>query len=124
MYAGLLTPAATQTASLRVRRQHLRNLIDPASNPGWMSRQPAPFRSCWCQHHPERSAPHDVLAAGGRTVVMPRIGVVWPQWQREELRTNLWLVPTIVILGALGLFGLTLRLDRAAYQGRFRPPRG
>ncbi len=64
----------------------------------------------------------DVLSTGGCTVVMPRIGVVWPQWQREELRTNLWLVPTIVILGALGLFGLTLRLDRAAYQGRFRPP--
>ena len=53
---------------------------------------------------------------------MPRLGVVWPQWRREELRTNLWLVPTIVILGALGLFGLTLRLDRAAYYGRFRPP--
>ena len=54
---------------------------------------------------------------------MPRLGAVWPpQWQREELRTNLWLVPTIVILGALGLFVVTLRLDRAAYDGRFRPP--
>jgi uncharacterized membrane protein len=53
---------------------------------------------------------------------MPRLGVVWPQWQREELRTNLWLVPAIVILGALGLFVLTLRLDQAAYRGRFRPP--
>ena len=47
---------------------------------------------------------------------------MWPQWQREELRTNLWLVPTIVVLGALGLFAITLQLDRAAYHGRFQPP--
>jgi len=53
---------------------------------------------------------------------MPRLGVVWPQWQREELRTNLWLVPTIVILGALGLFVLTQRLDRATYRGELRTP--
>ena len=53
---------------------------------------------------------------------MPRLGVVWPRWHREELRTNLWLVPTILILVGLGLFGLTLRLDRAAYHGRFRLP--
>jgi uncharacterized membrane protein len=53
---------------------------------------------------------------------MPRLGAVWPQWRREELRTNLWLVPAVLILCALGLFGLTLRLDRAAYYGRFRPP--
>ncbi len=48
--------------------------------------------------------------------------MVWPHWQREELRTNLWLVPTIAIVGALGLFGLTLGLDRAAYHGQFRLP--
>ena len=53
---------------------------------------------------------------------MPRLGMVWPQWQREELRTNLWLVPSALILGALGLFGVTLRLDQGAYHGRFRPP--
>jgi uncharacterized membrane protein len=53
---------------------------------------------------------------------MPRRCVVWPQWQREELRTNLWLIPAILILGALGLFVLTLRLDQAAYHGQFRPP--
>ncbi|OBI43607.1 DUF2254 domain-containing protein [Mycobacterium sp. E796] len=53
---------------------------------------------------------------------MPRLRVVWPEWQREEVRTNLWLVPTILIVGALGLFVVTLRLDRAAYQGAFRPP--
>ncbi|SPM31030.1 DUF2254 family protein [Mycobacterium terramassiliense] len=53
---------------------------------------------------------------------MPRLRMVWPEWQREELRTNLWLVPTILVVGALALFVLTLRLDRAAYDGRFRPP--
>ncbi len=53
---------------------------------------------------------------------MPGLNVVWPQWQRDELRTNLWLVPTIVILGALGLFALTLRLDRAAYHRQFPLP--
>src|SRR5246500_5250318 len=47
---------------------------------------------------------------------------MWPQWHREELRTNLWLVPTILVLGGLGLFAVTLRLDQAAYQGRLRPP--
>src|ERR1700756_2078874 len=47
---------------------------------------------------------------------------MWPQWHREELRTNLWFVPLLLRLGALGLFGLTLRLDRAAYYGRLRPP--
>jgi len=64
----------------------------------------------------------DVRSPGGCTDVTPRLGAVWPQWQREELRTNLWLVPAVLILCALGLFGLTLRLDRAAYYGRFRPP--
>jgi uncharacterized membrane protein len=53
---------------------------------------------------------------------MPRLRLVWPEWQREEVRTNLWMVPTILIVGALGLFAFTLRLDGAAYQGRFRPP--
>ena len=53
---------------------------------------------------------------------MPRLRVVWPKWQLEELRTNLWLVPTILTLAAVGLFVLTQRLDRAAYRGEFRIP--
>lgn len=53
---------------------------------------------------------------------MARSGVAWPLWNREELRTNLWLVPTVEILGALGLFALTVRFDRAAYRDEFRPP--
>ncbi|WP_441251782.1 DUF2254 domain-containing protein [Kitasatospora sp. McL0602] len=41
-------------------------------------------------------------------------------WRRETLRTNLWLLPGVEALGAIALFVLTLRLDRAAYDGRFQ----
>src|SRR5580692_3261361 len=38
-------------------------------------------------------------------------------WRREALRTNLWLVPTVEIALAVGLFLGTYALDRAAYDG-------
>ena len=41
---------------------------------------------------------------------------------REELRTNLWLVPLIEVVAALVLFALTYALDRAAFDGDFRIP--
>ena len=44
------------------------------------------------------------------------------QWRREVLRTNLWLVPTIEVAGAIALFAGTCALDRAAYQGRITLP--
>ena len=44
------------------------------------------------------------------------------QWHREALRTNLWLVPTIEVIAAVGLFMVTLRLDRAVYTGHLRAP--
>lgn len=44
------------------------------------------------------------------------------QWRKEELRTNLWLVPTVEILVATGLFLWTLHLDHAAYNGNFHAP--
>ena len=43
-------------------------------------------------------------------------------WRRETLRTNLWLVPAVEALGAIGLFALTVLLDRAAYNGHFALP--
>jgi uncharacterized membrane protein len=43
-------------------------------------------------------------------------------WRAEVLRTNLWLVPAIEVLAALGLFAITLSLDRAAYRGEFALP--
>jgi hypothetical protein len=43
-------------------------------------------------------------------------------WRGEALRTNLWLVPTIEVIGAVVLFAATLALDEAAYRGRFALP--
>lgn len=44
------------------------------------------------------------------------------EWHREALRTNLWLVPTLEVLAAVGLFAVTFALDRAVYDGRFALP--
>jgi uncharacterized membrane protein len=44
------------------------------------------------------------------------------EWRREVLRTNLWLVPAIEVLGAAVLFAATYALDRAAYNGVFGVP--
>jgi uncharacterized membrane protein len=44
------------------------------------------------------------------------------QWHREALRTNLWLVPTIEVIAAVGLFMVTFRLDKAVYTGHLRTP--
>ncbi len=41
---------------------------------------------------------------------------------REELRTNLWLVPLLEVVAALILFVITYALDRAAFDGRFGLP--
>jgi uncharacterized membrane protein len=39
------------------------------------------------------------------------------EWRREELRTNLWVVPIAEIVAAALLFAVTYALDRAAYHG-------
>ncbi|MGI8448783.1 MAG: hypothetical protein ACR2MP_16710 [Streptosporangiaceae bacterium] len=41
---------------------------------------------------------------------------------QEALRTNLWLVPAIEVLAALGLFAASNVADRAAYHGSFMLP--
>ncbi len=43
-------------------------------------------------------------------------------WRREALRTNLWLVPTVEVVAAVGLFTLTHAVDRAAYNGQITLP--
>jgi uncharacterized membrane protein len=43
-------------------------------------------------------------------------------WSREVLRTNLWLIPAVEVLGAMCLFGATYAADRAAYHGTFSLP--
>jgi uncharacterized membrane protein len=45
-----------------------------------------------------------------------------PDWRREQLRTNLWLVPIVQTLGIVVLFSLTYAIDRTAYDGIIRLP--
>jgi uncharacterized membrane protein len=40
-----------------------------------------------------------------------------PDWRREQLRTNLWLVPIVQTVGIVLLFALTYAIDRTAYDG-------
>ncbi|MEC3954480.1 DUF2254 domain-containing protein [Nocardia sp. CDC153] len=42
--------------------------------------------------------------------------------RREALRTNLWFVPTLEVLAAVGLFAVTYALDRAIYRGALAIP--
>src|SRR5690348_14960952 len=51
-----------------------------------------------------------------------RSSALGSHWRREILRTNLWVVPSLEVLGAITLFGGTLLLDRAAYRGTFAIP--
>jgi uncharacterized membrane protein len=44
------------------------------------------------------------------------------EYRRDALRTNLWLVPTVEVLGAGLLFAVTYRIDRQAYDGRLELP--
>ncbi len=45
-----------------------------------------------------------------------------PDWRREALRTNLWLVPSLTTLAVVLLFAITYTLDRAAFHGAFTLP--
>lgn len=51
-----------------------------------------------------------------------RSSALGSHWRGEILRTNLWVVPSLEVLGAITLFGGTLLLDRAAYRGAFAVP--
>jgi uncharacterized membrane protein len=51
-----------------------------------------------------------------------RSSALGSHWRREVLRTNLWVVPSLEVLGAAALFGCTLLLDQAAYRGAFAVP--
>ena len=44
------------------------------------------------------------------------------QWLREALRTNLWLVPMLEVLGAIALYAGTHVIDRAAFQHHLTLP--
>ena len=45
-----------------------------------------------------------------------------PEWRREWLRTYLWLVPSIEVVGGVALFLVTLPLDPAAFHGQLSCP--
>ena len=45
-----------------------------------------------------------------------------PEWRRESLRTTLWFVPTLQILGAVVLFAVTYAIDHRAYNGDLTLP--
>lgn len=132
MYAELTTTALVKEASIRLKRQPLRNLIGLAvSSVGRVAditRRAQPEQLALLragQLDIRRGGKrYDVRSAGGRTDVIPRLRVVWPEWQREKLCTNLWLVPTTLVLGALGLFVLTLRLDQPPTAASSDPHRG
>lgn len=51
-----------------------------------------------------------------------RSGPWVPDWRRENLRTNLWLVPTILTLAAGALFVVTDVIDHAAHRGSITLP--
>src|SRR3984885_12596329 len=43
-------------------------------------------------------------------------------WRREQLRTNLWLVPVLQTFGIVVVFGITYTVDRMAYDGWIQFP--
>jgi uncharacterized membrane protein len=45
-----------------------------------------------------------------------------PGWRAEALRTSLWFVPSLLVVAASGLFGLTYTLDRAVDANAFSLP--
>lgn len=53
---------------------------------------------------------------------MAGYGYLESDWRREALRTNFWLTPTLLILCALVLFGITFNIDHAVYAGRLELP--
>jgi len=61
------------------------------------------------------------VARTGRRHLLPE-NLRKASWQREELRTTLWLVPTLLVVASLGLFAVTYGLDVAAYHHHLSYP--
>jgi uncharacterized membrane protein len=53
---------------------------------------------------------------------MPGHAYLEPDWRREALRTNLWVVPVLETLAVLVIFAASYAADRAAYDGLIRLP--
>jgi uncharacterized membrane protein len=57
-----------------------------------------------------------------RGALVPSYAYLESDWRREAIRTNLWVVPTVVTAAALALFAVTYGVDRAAYDGHLHLP--
>jgi uncharacterized membrane protein len=53
---------------------------------------------------------------------VPSYAYLESDWRREAIRTNLWVVPTVVTGAVLALFAVTYGVDRAAYDGHLQLP--
>jgi uncharacterized membrane protein len=53
---------------------------------------------------------------------VPSYAYLEADWRREAIRTNLWVVPTVVTAAALALFAVTYSVDRTAYDGHLKLP--
>ena len=52
----------------------------------------------------------------------PVVRTWMPDWRREALRTNLWLVPTLLTVAVVVVFVVTYAIDRAAFRGDLTLP--
>ncbi|HXY44188.1 MAG TPA: DUF2254 domain-containing protein [Acidimicrobiales bacterium] len=62
-----------------------------------------------------------LVSVRGHTHILPE-RLRKASWQREELRTTLWLVPTLLVASSVGLFAVTYGLDVAAYHHHLSYP--
>ena len=69
---------------------------------------------------PEGRAPAPIRAGGPGRILPQRLRKA--SWQREELRTTLWLVPTVLVVSSVGLFAITYGIDVAAYHHHLSYP--
>ena len=73
----------------------------------------------------------DQAAAGNLSVRIPLLArplmlalmfLLPSAWRRDALRTNLWFVPMLEVLGAIALYLVTHAVDAAAYRGTVTLP--
>ena len=53
---------------------------------------------------------------------MPSYAYLESDWRKEALRTNLWVIPTLLTVAVLALLAVTFGIDRAAYNGYLKLP--
>ncbi len=61
---------------------------------------------------PTRQLRDDLRPSASMMLRLP----VGSEWRREALRTNLWLVPMVEVIAAIGLYAITHVVNRAGYH--------